>query len=234
MKGFLAVAACLFFLAPVLAQKDNATPKVTASLADVNVRVTDMKGAPSKGEQVIFKGEKNSKSFSGKSDEKGFFSLKLPTGDKYIITVKGLTDSTKYGVIDIPALAPDEFYTDPFTVNVKFELAKNYTLDNVHFDFGKGSLRPDSYKELDELVSYMKNKESIRIEIGGHTDNVGKDADNLKLSQQRSESVKAYLVKKGIAAARVVAKGYGATQPVADNTTDAGRQLNRRTVVKIL
>jgi OOP family OmpA-OmpF porin len=234
MNRILTAVIFSLLLLPAIAQKNNAATKNPATLADVNVVVTDMKGIPSKGEQIIFRGEKAGKAYNGKSDAAGRFSLKLPAGDKYLITVKSLTDSSKYGVIDIPALGPDEFYTEPFTVNVKFEMAKNYTLDNVHFDFGKASLRPDSFKELDELVSFMKNKETIRIEIGGHTDNVGKDADNLKLSQQRAESVKNYLVKKGIAVARIMAKGYGASQPVADNAIDKGRQMNRRTVVRVL
>jgi OOP family OmpA-OmpF porin len=80
----------------------------------------------------------------------------------------------------------------------------------------------------------MKWKEEQKIEIAGHTDNVGKDADNLKLSLQRAEAVRNYLIKKGIKADRITAKGYGATQPVADNGTDAGRQKNRRTEVVLL
>jgi outer membrane protein OmpA-like peptidoglycan-associated protein len=158
----------------------------------------------------------------------------LPPGDKYIITVKSITDSTKYGSITIPALGQDEFYTEPFKVNVKFEAARTYTLDNVHFDFGKATLRPESFAELEELVSYLKNKDEIRIEIAGHTDNVGQDADNLKLSQQRADAIRNYVLKKGIQPARIIAKGYGAAEPVADNDTDEGRQLNRRTEVRIL
>ena len=80
----------------------------------------------------------------------------------------------------------------------------------------------------------MKWKENEKIEIGGHTDNVGSDADNLKLSQQRAEAIRQYLIKKGIQPARVIAKGYGASEPVADNSTNEGRQNNRRTEVKIL
>jgi OmpA-OmpF porin, OOP family len=204
------------------------------SMAKVNVFVTDMQGKPSKGEQVFFKSAASQKLVSGRSDATGKFGLELPVGDTYTITIKSLTDTTKYGRLDIPALGADEEYTEPFKVNVKFQLAKSYTLDNVHFDFAKATLRAESFPELEELVNYMKYKETLRIEIAGHTDNVGKDADNLKLSQQRAESIRSYLIKKGIAGTRIVAKGYGASQPVADNSTDEGRQLNRRTEVRIL
>ncbi|HLG39576.1 MAG TPA: OmpA family protein [Chitinophagaceae bacterium] len=219
-------AACM----TAIAQNDTSNSK----LAKVNVLVTDMKGKPSKGEQILFKGNSNQKTFSGLSDAAGRFSLQLPIGESYTVKVKNITDTTKYGIVNIPALGPDEFYTEPFNVNVKFEAAKTYTLDNVHFDFGKATLRPESFSELEELVAYLKNKDNVKIEIAGHTDNVGKDADNLKLSQQRADAIRNYITRKGIAPARVTANGYGAAEPVADNETEEGRQLNRRTEVRIL
>jgi OmpA-OmpF porin, OOP family len=216
------------------AQNNKASDTSQSVLAKVNVFVTDMKGKPSKGEQVLFRSDVTQKTVGGRSDAMGKFSLQLPAGANYMIIVKSLTDTTKYGMISIPALKPDEFYTEPFKVNVKFEAAKNYTLDNVHFDVGKATLRPESFPELEELVAYLKNKEDIKIEIAGHTDNVGKDADNLKLSQQRADAIRNYVLKKGIQPARVTAKGYGTAEPVADNDTDEGRQLNRRTEVRVL
>lgn len=230
---FLALLISLICI-PAMPQS-TANPDTSLSqLAKVNVLVTDMKGVPSKGEQVLFKSSITGKTMSGISNGMGKCSIQLPPGAGYTITVKSLTDTTKHGVINIPALGPDEFFTEPFTVNVKFEAAKTYTLDNVHFDFGKATLRPESSAELNELVSFLLNKDKIRIEIAGHTDNVGKDADNLRLSQLRAEAIKNFLVKKGIQPARVIAKGYGASQPVAGNDTEAGRQLNRRTEVRIL
>lgn len=206
----------------------------SSTMATVNVTVTDMKDAVSAGEQIVFAAEKSRKIFTGKSDKAGKFTLQLPAGDRYVISVKSLTDTSKYGLIDIPALGPDQYFTDPFTVAVRFEAARSYTLNNVHFDVNKATLRPDSFKELDELVAYLKNKEQVRIEIGGHTDNSGKDDSNLKLSQQRATTIRNYLLKKGITGGRVEAKGYGASQPVADNDSPEGRQLNRRTEVRIL
>jgi OmpA-OmpF porin, OOP family len=226
----------LFFtLLPIatLAQVGT-SDKPARPMADVNVIVTDFKSNARPGEQIIFIAKKNGEKFSRRAGKDGKFSLKLPTGDTFVIKVKTIVDSTKYGLIAIRELLPDEQFAEPFTVTVKFEPAKSYRLDNVYFDFGKYTLRPESFKELDELVSYMKWRENEKIEIGGHTDNVGTDADNLKLSQNRAESIKQYLIKKGINATRVTAKGYGASQPVTDNSTDEGRQKNRRTEVKIL
>jgi outer membrane protein OmpA-like peptidoglycan-associated protein len=230
MLRFLLPLFLLGIYFPVLAQSDTSQ----SGLARVNVFVTNMKGKPSRGEQILFKGNTNQKTYSGHSDANGKFSLQLPVGDSYSVKVKSITDTTKYGIVNIPAPGPGEVYTEPFKVSVKFEPAKTYTLDNVHFDFGKATLRAESFTELEELISYLKNKDDIKVEIAGHTDNVGKEADNLKLSQQRADAIRNYVIKKGIAAARIIAKGYGASDPVADNDTEEGRQLNRRTEVRIL
>ena len=225
----------LFLLMPLatFGQTDDSTGTSQQTTA-VNVLVTDFKNKPRPGEQIIFISKKNGEKFSGRAGKDGKFSTVLPIGDTFVIKVKTIVDTTKYGLISIRHLEPDEHFTEPFFVNVKFEPARSYRLDNVYFDFGKFTLRPESFSELDELVSYLKWKENERIEIGGHTDNVGNDADNLKLSQQRAEAIRQYLIKKGIQSARVIAKGYGASQPEADNSTDEGRQRNRRTEVKIL
>jgi len=87
---------------------------------------------------------------------------------------------------------------------------------------------------LNDLVEVMKLKPAMVIEIGGHTDNTGSKEINLKLSQGRADAVRNYLIQKGIPATRVTAKGYGDTQPVADNSTDEGRTKNRRTEVTVI
>lgn len=216
----------------------NAQKKVvvkdTLPSALVEITVTDSKQQPRKGELLLLKAEKTKKTYTARVDALGKCSIKLPAGDNYMVTVKALSDSSQYGTIQIAPLGPGQFYSDPFKVAITYEPARSYTLDNVLFDVGKATLKPTSYKALDELVEYLKWKEDVRIEIAGHTDNVGKPADNQQLSQQRAETVKAYVVKKGIDAGRIEAKGYGDSQPVADNATEAGKKQNRRTEVRLL
>lgn len=224
----------LFLFLPIAAFSQTNVTSTRAKLADVDVIVTDFKKIPRPGEQVIFISKKTGNKFSGRAGKDGKFSLKLPSADTFTIKVKTIVDSTKYGVIAVRELQPDEEFAEPFNVTVMFEPAKSYRLDNVYFDIGKFSLRPESFKELDELVSYMKYRENEKIEIAGHTDNVGSASDNQKLSEERAEAIRQYLIKKGVAATRVIAKGYGSTQPVADNSTYEGRQKNRRTEVRIL
>lgn len=206
----------------------------TSKTATVEVLVVNAKDEPRKGETVIFIAEKRKKVYRGRTDEDGLLSLKLPTGDNYKITVKTFNDTSAFGTLEVPALAENQFYEQPFRVDIVYEPAKNFTLDNVEFDVAKATLRPSSYAELNELVEYLQWKNDIRIEIAGHTDNTGKAADNLKLSQQRAEAVRNYLLRKGIRADRVVAKGYGASQPIAENEDAAGRQRNRRTEVRVV
>ncbi len=88
--------------------------------------------------------------------------------------------------------------------------------------------------ELDKLVQLLLENPSLKIEISGHTDNVGKPADNLTLSNNRAKAVVTYLLSKNIPVARLVAKGYGETKPVADNKTEEGKALNRRTEMKVI
>lgn len=107
------------------------------------------------------------------------------------------------------------------------------TLKNVFFDFDRAELKPESFVELDRLADYLKTN-TIRIEIGGHTDDQGTDEYNDRLSENRAKSVYDYLISKGIPADRLQYKGYGKRVPVADNATEEGRAANRRTEFKIV
>ncbi len=189
---------------------------------------------PLNNELIIFKSTKNNNEFQAVSNEAGKFNTRLPTGDQYQIFIMGFADSTTSNVLNIPALSGNAYYKDPFTVNLEFDPAKTFVLDNVEFDFGKANLRPESAPTLDNLVDYLQRKSTEKIEIGGHTDNKGSDAKNLQLSLERAKTIVAYLVAKGIDPSRLTAKGYGAMEPIEDNNTEAGRQKNRRTEVKIL
>jgi outer membrane protein OmpA-like peptidoglycan-associated protein len=102
-------------------------------------------------------------------------------------------------------------------------------LRGVHFDFNKYNIRPDARAILDEAVRILKERADIAIAIEGHTDGVGSDAYNMKLSNRRAQAVKTYLVDHGIAAKRIVGvEGFGKRQPVASNDTAEGRAQNRR------
>lgn len=202
--------------------------------APVNVTMTDFKNNILPHEIVIFRSFLNGREYQGLTDTTGKFSTRLPAGDKYEIFILGFKDSTSYIVLDIPPLTGNAYYKNPFKVDIQFLPAKSFVLEDCNFETGKAELKPESYAVLDELVAYLVRKEDERIEIGGHTDNVGSAKSNLVLSEARANTVRAYVIMKGIDPLRVTARGYGFTVPVADNKTAEGRAQNRRTEVKIL
>ena len=202
--------------------------------APVDVSIKDYKGVILPHEIVIFRSGKTKKEYQGLSDDNGKFSTRLPAGDKYEIFVLGFQDSTSYNFLDIPALAANASYKKAFKVDIEFQPAKTFILEDVNYETGKAVLKPESYPALDELVALLVRKDDERIEIGGHTDNVGKPDKNKILSMERAKSVMAYIISKGIDPNRLVAKGYGQTVPIANNKTAAGKAQNRRTEVKIL
>lgn len=114
---------------------------------------------------------------------------------------------------------------------------KPVCIEGANFEFDSAKLRSVAIKKLDEVAAFAEKYPDTQLESSGHTCSIGTRAYNQKLSERRAESVKAYLVKKGVAAQRIVTVGYGEDKPVADNATRAGRELNRRvevcTVIKI-
>lgn len=107
-------------------------------------------------------------------------------------------------------------------------------LEGVHFETNSANLTQESYEILDGVAAKLRDNPKVKVEIQGHTDEVGTPEYNQDLSQRRAETVRDYLVSKGVKEDRLVAKGYGATRPVAPNTTDEGRAKNRRVELKKL
>lgn len=104
----------------------------------------------------------------------------------------------------------------------------------INFDIGKAIVKAESFPVVEQITNYLKENPSVKIMIEGHTDNTGKDASNLTLSEKRAQSIKAEIVKRGIDAGRMETRGFGASKPIADNNTAAGRTQNRRVTIKKL
>ena len=105
---------------------------------------------------------------------------------------------------------------------------KMVELHGPQFDFNKSALKPDGKKRVDTAVQTMKDESSLKVSVEGHTDSIGSDAYNLKLSERRAQVVKDYMVSQGVSAGRITTRGFGKSKPVADNKTAAGRAENRR------
>ncbi len=166
------------------------------------------------------------------TDEDGNYLVTLPVGKDYAFNVN------RRGYL---------FYSDNFSlsknnsdsvfmVNIPLQpIEKGATviLKNIFFETGKYELQTQSRSELDKLVMLLNENPNLKIQIDGHTDNVGQEKDNLVLSTNRAKAVVGYLVSRLINAQRLTFKGFGSTKPVAANSTESGKALNRRTELSI-
>jgi outer membrane protein OmpA-like peptidoglycan-associated protein/Tol biopolymer transport system component len=163
----------------------------------------------------------------------GKYLVSLPSGVNYGIAVKAdgyLFHSENF---DIPAATGYNEISKDFRMK-KIEVGNKIVLNNIFFDFDKSTIRSESTAELDRLTKMLSDMPSLKIEISGHTDNIGNAAYNKTLSENRAKSVVDYLVNKGINANRLTFVGYGFDQPIATNDTEEGRQKNRRTEFKVV
>ncbi len=135
-------------------------------------------------------------------------------------------DDIRIVLADAPPPTPD--------ISTALKTKKTYIFRNVNFETAKWDLLPPALPELDGLATFLKENPKVKVEIGGHTDDVGNDADNQLLSQNRAEAVANYLISKGIVTERIAFKGYGESQPIAPNTSAAGRLQNRRVECKVI
>ena len=163
----------------------------------------------------------------------GKFLLSLPAGANYGISVAAdgyLFHSENF---DLPT--GDGFNSVTKDIELKnIKVGSNITLRNVFFNTGKWEVKADSYAELERLVTLLQDIPTLKIEISGHTDNVGAASFNELLSQKRADAVVNYLLAKGVDKKRLSAKGYGQSNPVASNETTEGRAANRRTEFEII
>ena len=120
------------------------------------------------------------------------------------------------------------------TIELKnIKVGSKIALRNIFFDTGKSEIKSESNTELERLVKLLNDVPSLKIELSGHTDNTGSASGNKKLSQARAIAVVSYLSSQGISKSRLTAIGYGDANPIATNSTNEGRQQNRRTEFEI-
>lgn len=161
-------------------------------------------------------------------------------------------DGEKYAIIvEAAGFAPAKYMLDPAKANAEKKVVQDIELsngppvnahpvgevmrlNNVIFEVGKSKIDPESYSELDLVLQMMNENPTMVIQLEGHTDFLGDPKENLKLSQQRVESVKAYLNSQGIARNRMKTKAFGGAQPLSRDNTPEAHRLNRRVEVRIL
>jgi len=185
--------------------------------------------------------------FTGKAD--GKFLMSVPLEREYAVFaeapgyifasknfyLKNLEEDIYFDVvIDMEKFKPTVAVATPANPNSEPEKPVTVILQNVFFESGKYDLMPTSFVELDVLFGYMEKNPKMKIEVQGHTDNVGGAEENLALSQNRANAVRDYLLGRGIEEERIISVGYGESQPIETNDTPQGRAKNRRTAFVIL
>ncbi|MCB0794661.1 MAG: OmpA family protein [Flavobacteriales bacterium] len=198
-------------------------------------RVTDRStGGPLEADVELFDVATGALATAAYSDPvSGEFLVCLPKGRKYALNASSTGYLFYSETYDLSAAT----LAGPVELDVPLEpltSGHSIALRNIFFPTASHELLPESNAELDKLQTLLELNPSVRVELSGHTDDVGSEDDNLALSEARARAVRDHLVANGIDPARIEARGYGETKPVAPNTNEEGRALNRRTEVTVL
>ena len=201
----------------------------------ISGKVIDEKtGKPVEAEIVIVDNKTNKIIYKTKSNGKnGEYTVTIPSGKNYamLISKSGyLFHSENFDLVSTSTY--QEVNKD---IDLKSaEVNNTVTLNNVFFEFGSAVIQKYSETELNKVVEFMKQNPQMKVEISGHTDDIGTYEQNMILSKQRADAVANYLIEHGISADRLVTKGYGYTKPIVPNDTPEHRQQNRRVEFKII
>lgn len=171
---------------------------------------------------------------TGLADTAGAYKIKIPKKKDYGVEV---TAKDYLFFVEIAYLSQKQVIESKVQANFqldRIDVGAKMVLNNIFFETNKATIKPESEGELELLANLLIENPTIRLEISGHTDNVGSYRANQKLSEARAKSVVEYLVAKGVGSSRLEYKGYAFNQPVADNNTPEGRAQNRRVEFKVI
>ena len=221
MNRLIALTALAAFVAAPA--KDLAPNKTHAVL---NISYTNFDDVPQKNKTLTFVGKKNPKNkVTVKTNGYGEVSFLIPREDSYQILCESLTGPFECGETPSPRASYG-------SVNVAFDDTRA-ELQGVSFKAGSAELVPSSLSTLDKTIAGLKKNAKAKVEIEGHTSSEGGEEYNQKLSEDRANSVRDYMISKGISKDRVTAVGYGYSRPKASNDTEEGRKQNRRIEVRV-
>ena len=223
MNRLIALTALAAFA--FAAAKDLAPNKTHAVL---NISYTNFDDVPQKNKILTFVGKKNPKNkVTVKTNGYGEVSFLIPREDSYQILCESLTGPFECG--ETPYVSSRASYG---SVNVAFDDTRA-ELQGVSFKVGSAELVPSTLATLDKTIAGLKKNAKAKVEIEGHTSSEGGEEYNQKLSEDRANSVRDYMISKGISKDRVTAVGYGYSRPKASNDTEEGRKQNRRIEVRV-
>jgi outer membrane protein OmpA-like peptidoglycan-associated protein len=204
----------------------------TRTEAAMKLFVVDKDKGPVKGVVIFLTGPDKTKYYADPTDSDGYAEVLVPVGQRYDVTYLSLGRGEIAATVPV---ADEPSQSVKLTLRYKREVAERpFILAGVNFDTAKATIRPESFSRLDAVVEFMVHKKNARVEISGHTDNVGNATANKTLSEKRAQACRNYIVSKGIDKKRLDAIGFGDERPIVPNDTDEGRQKNRRIEAKEL
>ena len=165
--------------------------------------------------------------------EDGKYKITLPGNTKYRFVISKKQYLTEATTVDLKGAEEQAEREENFLLSA-LVVGEVISLNNVYFERSKPTLLIESYEQLNVLAQLLLDNKNIHIDLAGHTDKQGDEKANLKLSEDRVQTIKAYLTEKGIEASRITGKGYGSRKPVASNNSEETRKLNRRVEFKIV
>ncbi len=209
----------------------------------VKGRLIDAKTGKPLGAKIIYERLPDGKEIgiAQSNPETGEYQILLPGGQRYGVRAESEGHISTNQNLDLTAYTKDANLQEPDITLAPIEVAPiapstTITLNNIFFDFDKAVLKPESFPELDRIVSLMNERSTMTVEVAGHTDATGPASYNMGLSERRAKAVSSYLVGKGISAERITTSFFGETKPKETNGTREGRAKNRRvefTIVKL-
>lgn len=226
MKTFMSTALAVSLVTSFSMAQDLLPTKTHAVL---NITYINNDDLPHANKKLVFVGQKKRKNkITVTTDKFGEVSFMIPREDSYTILCESLTGPFECG--ETPYVSRT---ASTGGVTVVFDDTRA-ELTGVTFKAGSAELVPSSLKTLNAAIAGLKLNPKAKIEVEGHTSSEGGDEYNQQLSEDRANSVRDYMIQKGIAAERLTAVGYGSSQPKGDNYTEAGRRMNRRIELRVL
>ena len=165
--------------------------------------------------------------------DSGYYRTTLPARKDYGVEVIGKGHMFFIDFIRLNDMPMERTYRQDFVLD-KLDIGNSIILSNMLFETGNANLRSGSYEQLQKLKQVLDENPTLRIELSGHTDNIGSNKRNKALSEDRAKAVVEYLRHLGVDPERLEYKGYGSDRPIATNSTVHGRQMNRRVEFKVI
>lgn len=207
-------------------------------IAFIKGTVKDTAGNQVSGAVIEIKDTKTKQTaFATVDSSSGEYMIAVKKKNDVVLTVKKDDVAFNVKIVSVKDLAPASANAEPPSIAIEVKEAKQggkFVIDNILYNTNSAELKTESRIILESFAQYLKENPKLKVEIQGHTDNVGNPKDNEALSTNRAFSVKATLEEFGVDGKRILARGFGQNRPIADNTTETGRAKNRRTEFQIL